>query len=52
MNIVFFNVAWMKNYQGESESSGGGKWPTEQGWGHEIFNFKSPLFNSIFLSKL
>lgn len=41
MNIVFFNVAWMKNYQGENESFGGGKFPREQGAGHEVLNFQS-----------
>lgn len=40
---IFFNIGWMKYYRGiEAEDSlqGGGKFPEENGYGYEIFNFK------------
>lgn len=41
--IVFFRIGWMDKYQGleEDEISSGGSFVEKEGYGHEIFNFKS-----------
>jgi hypothetical protein len=39
--FVFFNVTWMEFYQGpEDLISGGGRYIDDNGYGHEMFNFK------------
>jgi 5-methylcytosine-specific restriction protein A len=40
--VVFFNVAWMKRYQGVVGDTpmGGGSYPRQHGFGGEIFNFQ------------
>jgi hypothetical protein len=40
--IIFFNVGWMEFYEGLRNDTikGGGKYVSEQGWGHELYNFK------------
>ena len=40
--ILFFNIAWMDRYQGNSDDKmqGGGKHIEKYGWGGEMFNFK------------
>lgn len=38
----FFNIGWMEHYQGITSNDsldGGGKFPDENGYGYEIFNF-------------
>lgn len=40
--IIFFNIGWMKNYQGMANGDdirGGGAYVQENKYGHEIFNF-------------
>jgi hypothetical protein len=40
--VIFFNVGWMKQYQGDPEREsikGGGKFVDKNNYGHEIFNF-------------
>lgn len=40
--IIFCNIAWMENYQGITEGDvpvNGGKYVSENKFGHEIFNF-------------
>jgi hypothetical protein len=41
--LVFFNTGWMVHYRGLGNDTifGGGKHVDSQGWGHEMFNFKS-----------
>lgn len=42
MKMIFFNIGWMKHYQGitaEDSLNGGGKFTSENEYGHEIFNF-------------
>ncbi len=40
--IIFFNIGWMRDYQGLRDDliKGGGKHISKEGWGGEIFNFK------------
>lgn len=41
--MVFLRIGWMDYYRGQSASdtiSGGGSYVDEQGYGHEIYNFK------------
>ena len=41
--VIFFNIAWMKNYQGNWETDipvNGGQWIKEHGWGGEVYNFQ------------
>jgi hypothetical protein len=40
--IVFFNIAWMKRYQGVADDTpvGGGSYVRQHGFGAEIFNFQ------------
>lgn len=42
MRMIFFNIGWMEHYQGITSTDpldGGGKFPDENGYGYEIFNF-------------
>lgn len=41
--IVFFNTGWMDQYRGltNDKITGGGKYVSDMGWGHELFNFKN-----------
>lgn len=47
--ILFFNIAWMDRYQGNSDDKmqGGGKHIEKYGWGGEMFNFK-PSKNKMY----
>jgi len=48
--VVFFNIAWMRNYQGVTTADvpqRGGKYIGEMGFGAEVFNFQP--FNSTML---
>ncbi len=47
--ILFFNIAWMDRYQGNTDDKmkGGGKHIEKYGWGGEMFNFK-PSKNRMF----
>ena len=47
--ILFFNTAWMDNYQGnlDDKMQGGGKHIEKYGWGGEMFNFK-PSRNKMY----
>ncbi len=41
--LIFFNIGWMKRYQGISEDDrpeGGGKWVEENAWDYSMLNFK------------
>ena len=40
-NLLFLRTGWMTKYEGEKGITNGGEFPTENGWGHELFNFKS-----------
>ena len=42
-NMVFFNIAWMKEYKGVTPSDKpkhGGSFIPEKGWGGEVYNFQ------------
>jgi hypothetical protein len=38
--MIFMNVGWMSEYSGPGQISGGGKYVTIHGYGHEMMNFK------------
>src|SRR5438093_8563465 len=38
--MIFLNVGWMSKYSGPGKISGGGKYVTIHGYGHEMMNFK------------
>jgi hypothetical protein len=40
--MVFFNIGWMKGYDGPEgvPIEGGGRFPEEKGYGYEMFNFR------------
>lgn len=39
--LIFLNIGWMSSYTGKGEISGGFRQVVRQGFGHEMFNFKS-----------
>lgn len=61
--MIFLNVGWMSEYSGPGQISGGGKYVTIHGYGHEMMNFKPfagkmygtavvPRYGAIKLEKL
>ena len=61
--MIFMNVGWMSDYSGPGQISGGGKYVTVHGYGHEMMNFKPfigrmygtavvPHYGSVRLEKL
>jgi hypothetical protein len=48
--MIFFNVGWMNQYQGEPGIRGGGAWVGKHGVGHEMYNFapvRGVLYGSV-----
>src|SRR5438128_1375943 len=39
--MIFLNVGWMPTYSGPGKITGGGKYVTIHGYGHEMLNFKA-----------
>jgi hypothetical protein len=39
--VIFLNVGWMSKYSGPGPITGGGKYVTTHGYGHEMLNFKA-----------
>jgi len=48
--LLFLNIGWMKNYRGLKDGDrieGGGNFVTQNGFGHEVFNFQ-PINGKMF----